>query len=90
MDRMNHGIFTFHPLGWIRSYKHEESFTPVHRTTSNSSIGHSSNSSGLVHDDQRDVNERLLRMRFQEEAVASFRFQTIRQLGAGAFGTVSP
>lgn len=95
-------VFVFHfylfsdggTFSWMNSYR--ESFIPVHRTNSQSSIGQSSNSSGLVPDYdhrscEKDVVDRVHKLKVTTTASdeMSFRCETIRQLGAGAFGTVS-
>ena len=76
-------------FSWINSYR--ESFVPIHRTNSSSSVGQSSNSSGLVPDydhREKDMLDRVNKLKVNNDEL-NLKYRTIRQLGAGAFGTVS-
>ena len=71
--------------------RHRDNFIPIRRTASNSSIDHSSNSSGLVPDYDyrvdRDLTDRVNKLAMNTDI--NFRWKQLRHLGAGAFGTVS-
>jgi len=72
---------------WMDRYR-DMYFPPINRTTSNSSIGQSSNSSGLVPDceTRHDLTDKVNKLSLNTDI--NFRWKQCRQLGAGAFGTV--